>query len=74
MSKHEKILQTILCGTSDSNVNFSDLCAILYTFGFNSRIKGDHHIYSKKGIDEIILFWSEEDNAYIAEVPEFPDA
>ncbi|MDZ7795227.1 MAG: type II toxin-antitoxin system HicA family toxin [Spirochaetia bacterium] len=54
MSRHEKILQVILRGTSDSNVKFSDLCTVLNILGFECRIKGDHHIYFKEGIDEII--------------------
>ena len=54
MSKHEKKLQLILRGTSDANLQFSDLCAVLDILGFESRIKGDHHIYYRKGIQEII--------------------
>ena len=54
MSKHEKKLQAILRGTSDTNIQFSDLCAVLEILGFQCRKKGDHHIYFKEGIQEII--------------------
>jgi predicted RNA binding protein YcfA (HicA-like mRNA interferase family) len=54
MSKHDKILQMILRGTSDSKIKFTDLCTMLKVLGFQRRIKGDHHIYSKEGVDEII--------------------
>ena len=54
MSKHEKKLQAILRGTSDANIQFSDLCAVLEILGFQYRIKGDHHIYFKEEIQEII--------------------
>lgn len=54
MSKHEKLLQKILSGNSDSNVTFSELCGLLEQLGFSNRIKGSHHIYYKNGIDEII--------------------
>ena len=86
--------------------------------GFNEKIKGSHHIYSKKRVEEIInfqqsvagkakpyqvkqvrillvedkltkekycdmkpspkyeiiIYWSKDDNVYIAEVPELPAA
>jgi predicted RNA binding protein YcfA (HicA-like mRNA interferase family) len=54
MGKHEKILLSILCGTKDSNISFSDLCSVLDNLGFNCRIKGDHFIYTKSDIEEII--------------------
>jgi hypothetical protein len=54
MSKFEKIVQKVLSGSSDRNINFTDLCNLLETLGFDNRIKGSHHIYYKKGIDEII--------------------
>ncbi len=54
MSKFEKLVQKVLSGRSDCNINFSELCTLLETFGFNNRIKGSHHIYYKEGIDEII--------------------
>jgi predicted RNA binding protein YcfA (HicA-like mRNA interferase family) len=47
-------LEQILNGRADANVGFSDLCNLLLTFGFNERIKGSHHIYSKAGVEEII--------------------
>ena len=54
MGKHEKLLLSILCGTKDSNINFSDLCSVLDNLGFACRIKGDHFIYTKSDIEEII--------------------
>ncbi len=54
MSKIEKILTRILCGTSDANIRFSELCQLLLHIGFEERIKGDHHIFTKKGIEEIL--------------------
>jgi predicted RNA binding protein YcfA (HicA-like mRNA interferase family) len=50
----EKILQSVMIGTRDKNIKFSDLQKLLETFGFQCRIKGDHFIYYKKGVDEII--------------------
>lgn len=44
----------IMSGTQDSNISFSDLQKALTLLGFIVRIKGDHFIYSKEGVDEII--------------------
>jgi len=54
MSRLEKILMKVLCGTKDKNIMFDELCKILSEFGFNERIKGSHHIFYKEGIEEII--------------------
>ena len=54
MSKFEKLIQKVLSGSSDRNIDFNDLCSLLETLGFDNRIKGSHHIYYKNGIDEII--------------------
>lgn len=54
MSKVEKIRDKILLGFSDANVDFTDLCFLLSKFGFDERIKGSHHIFTKNGVEEII--------------------
>ena len=54
MGKYEKLLQRILSGTSDNNIKFSELCQLLKKLGFSERIKGDHYIFSKDNIEEII--------------------
>jgi hypothetical protein len=54
MSQYEKLLSALMSGTKDKNFLFSDLQTILDSFGFQCRIKGDHFIYTKDGIDEII--------------------
>ncbi len=54
MSKHEKILEKILRGTSDANVPFEGLCRLLEHLGFRTRIKGSHHIFFKEGVEEIL--------------------
>ena len=47
-------MYNILCGTKDNNITFSDLQKILTLLGFVVRIKGDHFIYTKDDVDEII--------------------
>ena len=54
MSKFEKLIQKVLSGSADRNIDFKDLCNLLETLGFDNRIKGSHHIYFKEGITEII--------------------
>jgi predicted RNA binding protein YcfA (HicA-like mRNA interferase family) len=54
MSKVEKVLEEILFGRSDANIDFSDLCKLLERLGFYERIKGSHHIFSRPGVEEII--------------------
>lgn len=54
MSQYEKLLLSILSGTRDKSILFADLRAILDRLGFQCRIKGDHFIYTKDGVEEII--------------------
>lgn len=54
MATLEKLMQSIMSGTQDRNIKFSDLQKILDVLGFQCRIKGDHFIYWKDGIEEII--------------------
>lgn len=54
MSINKKLIQKILNGKSDSNIDFNDLRKFILDLGFTERIKGSHHIFSKEGIIEII--------------------
>lgn len=48
------IIDKILSGLADKNIRFEDLRKLLISFGFDERIKGSHHIFSKTNIVEII--------------------
>ena len=54
MGKYEKLYQHILERRSDANVPFSELCQLMKQIGFRERIKGDHHIFTKEGVEEIL--------------------
>jgi predicted RNA binding protein YcfA (HicA-like mRNA interferase family) len=54
MTRHDKLLERILCGTSDANIPFAELCQLLYHLGFDERIRGSHHIFTQEGIREIM--------------------
>jgi len=53
MGKIERLYH-ILMRRSDANVSFETLCALLKRLGFDERIKGDHHIFTKDGVEEIL--------------------
>jgi predicted RNA binding protein YcfA (HicA-like mRNA interferase family) len=54
MGKYAELIQTILSGTSDANIRFSELTRLLLRMGFEERIRGDHHIFSKQNVEEIV--------------------
>lgn len=54
MSRFEKTLLAILSGTRDRNILFADLQVVLDRMGFQCRVRGDHFIYTKDGVEEII--------------------
>ena len=54
MGKLEKIFEHIMMRRSDANVPFESLCALLKRLGFSERIKGDHHIFFKDDVEEIL--------------------
>lgn len=54
MTQRGKSLQAVLSGTSDSNINFKDLESLLLALGFQERIRGDHFIFTRDKMDEII--------------------
>ena len=54
MGRYSKIRQKILSGSSDTNIDFAMLCQLLAQLGFESRVRGGHHIFSRGGVTEII--------------------
>ncbi len=54
MGRHEKLIATILRGTSDTNVRFDELCNLLTGLGFSERVKGSHHMFRKEGVADLI--------------------
>ena len=41
-------------GTSDASISFKSLCTLLKRMEFEERIKGDHHIFTRVDIKDII--------------------
>ncbi len=54
MGKNDDLLLRILAGKSDANIAFSDIRNLLMWLSFQERIKGDHHIFTKSGVEEIL--------------------
>lgn len=54
MGKYSKLREKILAGGADANIDFSALCQLLVRLGFDERIKGSHHIFTRDGVMEII--------------------
>ena len=54
MGKYDRLFASILSGRSDQSIRFTELTHLLLAMGFNERIRGDHHIYYRQDIDEIL--------------------
>lgn len=54
MAQHEKLLARILQGSSDAAIPFDGLRSMLSRLGFVERIRGDHHIFTKDAVVEIL--------------------
>lgn len=54
MGTYRKLLTKIMRGASDADIPFEALCHLLETLGFVCRIRGDHHIYTKENVEEIL--------------------
>ena len=54
MSQSDKLLSRILHGQSDASIRFAALCRLLRNLGFTERIRGDHHIFTKRDVEEIL--------------------
>lgn len=54
MTKLKKALGRVLSGTADANIAFADLRYLLLRLEFDERIRGDHHIYTRDDVQEIL--------------------
>ena len=51
---HRRLLLQVLHGASDAHIRFSDLALLMRDLGFEERVRGSHHIFSREGIEEIL--------------------
>ncbi len=54
MSKVTKTLEKVLRASADANISFGGLRTLLLSLGFVERIRGDHHIFTRDGVAEIL--------------------
>jgi hypothetical protein len=54
VAKYDKLLARILRGTADANITFEELRHLLKRLGFAERIRGDHYIFTREGVEEIL--------------------
>lgn len=54
MAKYEDLLLRVLRGGSDANIPFKDWRHLLGRLGFDERVRGDHYIFTKDGVMEIL--------------------
>ncbi len=54
MPNLDQVLKRVLGGRSDNNIGFDDLCNVLRRLGFSERIRGDHHIFTRPDVREIL--------------------
>ncbi|MDW7711335.1 MAG: type II toxin-antitoxin system HicA family toxin [Deferrisomatales bacterium] len=54
MDRHQKLMRHILMRRGDANVPFASLCRLLLRLGFDERVKGDHHIFTRPDLTEIL--------------------
>jgi len=52
--RFDNVLEAVLRGSSEHNINFGDLRHVLSQLGFQERIKGGHFIFSREAMMEII--------------------
>ena len=58
-----KTLRRLLSGTSDAGIRFDDLCRLLQNMGFEKRVRGNHHLFRKNGVEERINLQRAGNNA-----------
>ena len=54
MSQRQKFLAQLLNAQNPANLDFASLVNLLVFLGFEQRIRGSHHLFSRNGIEEII--------------------
>jgi len=54
MGRRRKLYDRIVGGRSDANIPFEQTVNMLKSLGFEERIRGSHHVFTREGIEEII--------------------
>lgn len=54
LSRPKRTMQRVLSGVADGAISFRELRQLLIKIGFSERIRGDHHIYVREDVEEIL--------------------
>lgn len=54
MTQKGKLLERILSGVPDAKIPFEDMCQLIRASGFQERMRGSHHVFTKEGVEEIL--------------------
>ena len=54
MTQSRKLIDRILSGRADQNIEFDELIQLLRRLEFEERLRGSHHIFTRADIQEII--------------------
>jgi hypothetical protein len=54
MPQNKKLIERVLSGRSDANIEFNDLLTLVRGLHFDERIRGSHHIFTREGVEEIL--------------------
>ena len=73
MSHFSKTFRSIIRGDRDTNLRFADLRQVLLRLGFDERIRGGHHIFTRADSAEIINIQSARGKAKPYQVKQVRD-
>ena len=54
MPRPNRVLTRVLSGTVDQNLRFDELRRLLKELGFEERVRGSHHIFTRENVAEIL--------------------
>lgn len=54
MNARRRLLARILSSSGDRNIRFEELCSLLRALGFQERVRGSHHIFTRTDVVEIL--------------------
>ena len=61
--RFDRIIDRILRRTSDADIGFGELRRLLLRLGFSERVRGSHHIFTRRDVEEILNLQPRRGNA-----------
>jgi hypothetical protein len=68
LARRRKFIKQLMSGGADADIDFGALCSLLKRPGFAERIRGDQHIFTKDGVEEILNLQPKGSQAKIYQV------